>query len=297
MTVMQIQVGEPIVRDALTLFPLTMSQPPAPEYLAGPVAEAAHAFVVEEDERGATVEELVVQNIGGAPVLLIEGETLLGAKQNRTLNLSVLCTPHVSTPIPVSCVEAGRWGIPRPSHRSTRHSPPRIRLAKVASTLDSGRQGRGHRSDQSRVWSDVDDYAHTFGVASPTSALEDVYDRAEPAIHALVDDLEPLDGQQGVLVAIGGEIRNLDVFDKPSTLAAYWSGLLAGSALDAAGQPPRAASPDAAAAFVAQVSVAPRARLDAPGLGETSRFDTGQAFGTLLAWDGAVVHLAAFASN
>jgi hypothetical protein len=45
-------------------------------------------------------------NGGDLPVLVVEGEMLLGAKQDRTLNLSVLCPPKARVPIPVSCVDA-----------------------------------------------------------------------------------------------------------------------------------------------------------------------------------------------
>ncbi len=43
------------------------------------------------------------------PVLLLDGEELVGAKQNRILNLTVLVPAHQTIVIPVSCVEAGRW--------------------------------------------------------------------------------------------------------------------------------------------------------------------------------------------
>ena len=39
----------------------------------------------------------------------MDGEELIGAKQNHTLNLSILVPAHASIDIPVSCVERGRW--------------------------------------------------------------------------------------------------------------------------------------------------------------------------------------------
>ena len=42
-------------------------------------------------------------------VLLYDGEELVGAKQNRILNVSVLVGAGAKMPIPVSCVEQGRW--------------------------------------------------------------------------------------------------------------------------------------------------------------------------------------------
>lgn len=297
MTTLEIHVGEPLVREALSLYPLTTTQPPGPAYLAGPLAEAAHAFVVEEHDDAAIVSEVVIKTGGLSPVLLIEGEILLGAKQNRTLNVSVLCAPEGATPVPVSCVEAGRWGPPRASRRSPRHSPPRMRREKVASTLASAARGRGNLSDQAQVWSDVEDYAMAFSAASPTNALEDVFDAAEPMIGALVDDLVPAAGQQGVLVAIGGEVRGLDLFDKPSTLAAYWGGLLAGYALDAARVMAKPDSRDAVVAFTGQVGAAPRISFETSGIGESSRLGFEGGVGTALTWQDAVVHLAAFATD
>jgi hypothetical protein len=42
-------------------------------------------------------------------LLLLDGEELVGAKQNRILNTTVLVDAHVTVTIPVSCVEQGRW--------------------------------------------------------------------------------------------------------------------------------------------------------------------------------------------
>ena len=42
-------------------------------------------------------------------VLLYDGEELVGAKQNRILNVTVLVGAGATLPIPVSCVEQGRW--------------------------------------------------------------------------------------------------------------------------------------------------------------------------------------------
>lgn len=49
-------------------------------------------------------------NVGDRPVLFLEGEQLIGAKQNRTRNTSVLIAVHTKSTIPMSCVEAERRG-------------------------------------------------------------------------------------------------------------------------------------------------------------------------------------------
>ena len=48
---------------------------------------------------------LRVINGADRPVLLLDGEELVGAKQNRVLNTSVLVAKGARLDIPVSCVE------------------------------------------------------------------------------------------------------------------------------------------------------------------------------------------------
>ena len=50
---------------------------------------AGLAEVTEVDEQGR-VSELLVKNNGGLPLLILDGEELVGAKQNRILNTSIL---------------------------------------------------------------------------------------------------------------------------------------------------------------------------------------------------------------
>jgi hypothetical protein len=64
---------------------------------------------VTETSEAGSVPELVVSNPLAEDVLLYDGEELLGAKQNRILNVSVLVAGKTTLSIPVSCVEQGRW--------------------------------------------------------------------------------------------------------------------------------------------------------------------------------------------
>ena len=64
--------------------------------------------ITEVSEQGS-VPELRVVNRGLHPILIVDGEELIGAKQNRVVNLTILVAPQSKLTIPVSCVEAGRW--------------------------------------------------------------------------------------------------------------------------------------------------------------------------------------------
>jgi len=85
-----LDTDKPMVRGPLTLFALFSEEPEADAYVTGPEAAERKLFEVHERDDGARVPELEIENRSDLPLLLIEGEMLVGAKQNRTLNLSVI---------------------------------------------------------------------------------------------------------------------------------------------------------------------------------------------------------------
>lgn len=293
---LDILVKDPIVRGPLALFPLFSNAAAAPAYLTGPAAEVAGVLHVGERDGGAAVPELVVHNQGELAVLLLEGETVVGAKQNRTLNVSVLVPAGVRVAVPVSCVEAGRWGSARAAKRSPRHSPADLRRRNTENVAASRARGMGARGDQGSVWEGVAEYHAAFAVPSSTAALEDVYGAVEHDLRKLADGLTPLPDQRGVAVAVGGQVRGVDWFDKPSTLAAYWDGLVQGYAIDAVRASPHTAAIAAVEELLQEVERADITSEPAVGLGRDRTITGDGIAGHALEWDGAVVHLAAFAT-
>src|SRR4051794_9522584 len=98
-------LGEPQAAGPLAVFPVFG---PAPRFAYQPLAEAiALGALVTELDGGASVGDLAVANPTNLPVLLFEGEEVLGAKQNRTFDASVLVDARSHLQVPVSCVEQG----------------------------------------------------------------------------------------------------------------------------------------------------------------------------------------------
>jgi hypothetical protein len=97
--------------DNLVMFPLVgdARAESEPSYLTLDDSLAAGWTVVTEVSEQGRVPELKVVNRGPKPTLIIDGEELLGAKQNRVVNLTILVAAKPELTIPVSCVEAGRW--------------------------------------------------------------------------------------------------------------------------------------------------------------------------------------------
>ena len=101
------QLGDPLEHRGVVIIPLFPQHDPVAAYLT--LDEALRGFCVREVGEAGLVPELLVENPLAEDVLLYDGEELLGAKQNRILNVTVLVGGRSKLPIPVSCVEEGRW--------------------------------------------------------------------------------------------------------------------------------------------------------------------------------------------
>jgi hypothetical protein len=227
-----VQVGDGVAIGGLRVFPLTSVKVDGPPYLTGP--EAFEAGLIEVSELDPPqVPFLAITNLADVPILLVEGEMLVGGDQNRTMNVTVLCPPQARIVVPVSCVEAGRWGARRTIFASHRHAPGSLRATKTANLEPRTSDMTSRRSDQHRVWDEVERQSFAHTVHSETSALDDVQEEIEDRIATQLDQVQPGADQIGVICTIGDQVVGMDLFDKPATLEKYLRGIIAGHALDA----------------------------------------------------------------
>jgi hypothetical protein len=230
---------------------------------------------------------------------LLDGEELVGAKQNRVLNLTVLVGVHTEIAIPVSCVEAGRW-----RHTSARFaSAARAHYAegraeRVRQVSASLQRSEGPRSDQSEVWAGIARKQRRLGVASPTSAMADMYERLEASVEEYVAALPALEGQCGAVFVLDGKVKGMDITSDSATFRRLFPKLVRSHALDAietAGHAPATGMPSPGS-FLEAVKQSPTAEFAAVGLGTDIRFEGNGVHGAGLLWEGGLVHLSAFAT-
>ena len=235
-----LRLGEPVTSGPLTLVPVFGGQP-GPTYRLAAEAIADGTLSIGEIG-GGQVPQLGVHNVGELPVLLVEGEHLQGAMQDRVLNVTVLVPAKADTEIPVSCVEQGRWDY-RSGRRfdaSPEFSPSSLRAIKTASVSARRRSMGDHRSDQASVWMEVARKHASLGSSSQTGAMRDAYEQRASDLEAMTRSFgRPLPEQTGVVVTIGGRAVAFDGFDKPETLARLWPRLVRGYAMEALGEPER----------------------------------------------------------
>jgi len=225
----EIRVGHPLRYQSLSVFPLFTESNGNIDYLLADEAIKEKLITVEEVSDAGSVPDLLVENKGNTRVLFIEGEELIGAKQNRILNTSILVAAKSKARIPVSCVEQGRWGYKSKFFGSSgSHSPSKLRYAMKASVTQSLKANRSRRSDQGKVWEEVAALQDAHGVESPTGAMSDTFDAYEDQVAEYREKLKYVDGASGMAVALGDKIIGCDLFDKSSTCQKIWDRLLSG---------------------------------------------------------------------
>jgi ARG and Rhodanese-Phosphatase-superfamily-associated Protein domain len=300
-------VGPESSFNRLSVVPLISRVPPAaPPYVTLDEALAGGNFEITEISDAGRVPELHVLNMSNQPVLMLDGEELVGAKQNRIVNLTILVPAKTNLPIPVTCVEAGRW-----RHRSREFSSSghahyaHARAHKVAQVTASLAQTGKAQSDQQWIWADIAAKAERLAAHSDTAAMSQMYEAHQPSIDEYVTGFRVIDGQRGAVFLLDGKPVGLDLFESDVVLRKLMPKLLRSHALDAldtfnAPAPKHigaASRRDAAKAFVVSVASAAQGHgriFPTVGLGETMRVDDGAGAAAALLLDGRVIHLAAF---
>jgi hypothetical protein len=285
------QLGDPMELRGVVVTPLFPRRDPIAAYLTLDEALPRGFRVAEVGEAGS-VPELLVENPLGGDVLLYDGEELLGAKQNRILNVSVLVGAGSKLPIPVSCVEQGRWArVGESFGAAPQAAQPRLRRRKAAALMvEPLARGRA----QADVWDEVALAASRLHVGSPTRANADAFRAHLPSL-AQREPAFPLQpGQCGAVLALDGDLC-LDAVSRPEAFARLWPKLRAGYLLDALDRLDRPAAVEGAlAAFAAAVSTATATRRPSAGRGDDVRFHGDAVLGSGLELEGELLQLSAF---
>lgn len=219
---------------ALSVVQFVTSDQNSLEYISGPEAIKQNFIDVEELSESGDVNRLKVVNLSDKFVFLLDGDILKGAKQNRVLNTSVFLKPASKTILPVSCVERGRWRQKTAKFESTDLTiPATMRAAKAKDVKSNLKEMHEFESDQSNVWSRVDEYSAKFSVRSATANFEEIIDTKAKMFEEMVQGLKPSEVCNGMAIFIGNKILNIDVFNRSDIYHEYFPKLLRSAAMDA----------------------------------------------------------------
>jgi hypothetical protein len=298
----EIEIGRSSEFRNLTLFPLIRrSAAVLPlDYLLLEDGIAQGRVRVTELHSSGSVPELRLENTSDLPVLLVDGEELVGAKQNRVLNLTILAPAKHITIIPVSCVEAGRWRMESSDLQVTDHFMYSLGRGERVTQVTAAMRSNGTRkSDQGAVWRNIAAKATRLKASSPTGAMSAIYERHANSVEEYARAFTWQEGQCGVGFAIAGRILGLEIFDRPEVMRRFFQKLVRSYALDAldALDANETASVEAVCALVTQIGAAQSFSEQALGLGKDVRLNGSEISGAALWAQERYVHICAFAKN
>ena len=214
----RLERGEPTVNENMAVVPLLTKQVVTPEYVLLQEAIEQGLAVVKE---GGSVSELILENQGEKPVLIVQGQELISGSQHRQSNTTILA-PKGRTTIPVSCIEAGRGLFVGTSFRVPTgygFTLPSLRSLTSRSVSDSLRHGQGYRAWQSEVWGEISRSLNKYRASSLTRAHHDIYESLakNEAFKKFKAKFVHGDTQCGAIILINDEVVALEAFDSPDT--------------------------------------------------------------------------------
>jgi hypothetical protein len=286
----------------LAVFPLLSGYAADWEYITLDEALTEDLIEVMEKDEVGSVPELKVLNKSPKMVLILDGEELVGAKQNRIVNTTILIQGKSTTVIPVSCVEQGRWSYESPRfHSKERLMSAQLRGLKAEQVHRSIRTSDDFRSDQGAIWADISSKAARMEAESPTMAMSEIYEKKRAVLDGYVGHFRLAEMQVGAVFLINGKVVGLDSFGKPETFAKVFKKMVESYALDAIDwSETEVASKTLRSKVTKFLEVAKAASVEnhpSVGLGTDFRLESRNLNGFALAHEDQVLHLSVFARS
>ncbi len=295
----QAKVGRQQSYKNLAVFPLLSAYAVGLDYITLDEALTEGLIEVAEVSESGSVPELKVINKAAKMVLILDGEELVGAKQNRIVNTTILIAAQSTTVIPVSCVEQGRWAYHSPHFFSEkRMMSPGLRAMKSRQVHDSLRYSGRNNSDQGAIWNELSAKAERMHAESPSMAMSRIFEKERDSIGNHVKQFRLADMQVGAVFAINGRVVGLDCFGKPETFSTVFEKLVESYALDAIDwfddKTQNQAQKGDVTKFLNGVIHAAVENRPSVGLGTDLRLESEGLTGFALALDDQILHLSIF---
>jgi hypothetical protein len=282
----------------VAVFPVFSAADGSPDYLTMKEAMAGGFLAVTEVSAGGAVPELRVINSASVAVLILDGEELAGAKQNRIVNTAILLRRRSETIIPVSCTEQGRWSYVSERFDDSGHiATHRVRGVTRQSVSASLKAGMQFRSDQGAVWDNVSDMLMECDVSSPTGAMKDAFESRAKDIDEYLGKFTCLPGQKGLLVLIGGKAAGMDMVSLESAYAALHPKLVKSYAMEdlaSRGADGQIVPDGVPQAFIVEALACTGKRFKSVGHGWDFRLEGKGLVGSALVYNKALIHAAFF---
>jgi hypothetical protein len=266
------------------------------------LAEALASGAAQVDEiGGGSVPHVALVNRGDVSVLVLFGEEIVGAKQNRVANASFLVAPKSRVVLDVSCVEQGRWSA-RPSASFSMGEQvlsSSLRKGMATRVRRSRSAGGSFDADQGAVWSGVSKRVQAMGNPSETGAYRDYARSFGRDLDEMARYFQRIEGQVGFVAVRGNRVDGVEAVGDPAVYARVHDRLLRAYTIDAIDDTHAESSTEKGVEFLAPEdflrAIASSAYQAGPSLGQgTDLRLSGEALGGCALECSGIVHLMAF---
>lgn len=178
-----------------------------------PLKKGLQMGLVKIDElKNADVNKLNVTNNAITPLLILDGEELIGAKQNRIANATYIIPPKTNMQIRVSCTEAGRWKYTTNHFKYSGHfAEANLRKAKAQDVTKSLKTSGTRKSNQARIWNHISEVSNNLKVESKTSAMREIYTNNKAKINKYLDNFKDENNTIGSIILINNEVSGIEL--------------------------------------------------------------------------------------
>jgi len=177
--------------------------------------------ITEVDENGS-VGQLNVINNAVTPLLLMDGEEIKGAKQNRIINATMIIPAKSQQIIDVSCSESGRWNYNSQTFKHSYHmASSKVRRSKQESVNNSLRTSNQRISNQSQVWDDIESTQASLNIESSTHAQQDTFISLEKDIDDYLKHFPLQQKQNASIIIINKQVIGMELLYNKDRYSQY----------------------------------------------------------------------------
>jgi hypothetical protein len=294
-----VSVGELQIHRSMAIVPILAQTEVEVDYSTLDEAYQEGVITVVEITKEGNVPNLKLLNRGPKMILIVDGEELVGAKQNRIVNVTMLIGANREIIIPVSCVERGRWSYSSDAFFSEgRMMSARLRKGAYSDVHDSLKRGRGYYPDQLKVWQNVSEEAFELGIHSGTEAMADTYRGKASAIDEYLKAFTIFPHQVGMVSLVNNKVVGVDSFGRSDTFSKMHRKLVSSYVLEAMGcgedKSDASSLKNRAQEFLDRAKRGKMESHRSVDLGTDVRLEDDQMVGSFLAFERQILHLAIF---
>lgn len=182
--------------------------------------------LTEVDSVGS-ISDIIIENNSGNKVLIWDGEMLIGSKQDRVFNSSILIQENSKVILPVSCIEQGRW-----SHRidkfllSENSVPIQLRNLKSKSVHETLSNSGSFLGNQSKIWYYIEYLSDSLQIKSKTLALNEIMAKKVNDNKEKLEEIKAIENQCGVIISLNNNIIGMEYISNSEVFKDLYSRIL-----------------------------------------------------------------------